>query len=71
MLKGRAVLMINAQWDEIFPHQTSLDFWRACGQCDRVVFPATHAGIWMWYPLILLRINKFLRSAMKNSVIKS
>jgi pimeloyl-ACP methyl ester carboxylesterase len=66
MLKGRAVLMINAQWDEIFPHETSLDFWRACGQCDRVVFPATHAGIWIWYPLIVLRINKFLRSALNR-----
>ena len=66
MLKGRAVLMINAQWDEIFPHETSLDFWRACGRCDRVVVPATHAGIWIWYPLIVLRINKFLRSALNR-----
>ena len=29
MLQGRAVLMINAQWDEIFPEATSLDFWQS------------------------------------------
>ena len=64
MLKGRPVLMINAQWDEIFPRETSLDFWKACGKCDRVTFPATHASIWIWYPLIIRRINRFLKSSL-------
>ena len=66
MLKGRPVLMINARWDEIFPQETSLDFWKACGKCARVTFPATHAGIWIWYPSILCRINKFLKLALNN-----
>jgi hypothetical protein len=64
MLKGRPVLMINAQWDEIFPRETSLDFWKACGECKRVTFPATHASIWIWYPLITSRINSFLQSSL-------
>ena len=64
MLKGRPVLMINARWDEIFPRETSLDFWKASGKCDRVTFPATHASIWIWYPLIISRINRFLKSSL-------
>jgi hypothetical protein len=65
MLKGRPVLMINAQWDEIFPQETSLDFWTACGECERVTFPATHASIWIWYPLIIRKINWFLKSSLQ------
>jgi pimeloyl-ACP methyl ester carboxylesterase len=64
MLKGRAVLMINAVWDEVIPEEASLDFWRACGQCERVSFPATHASIWIWYPLIIRRINNFLKTSL-------
>ena len=62
MLKGRPVLMINARWDEIIPQEASLDFWKACGECERVIFPATHASIWIWYPLIMRKINCFLKS---------
>jgi hypothetical protein len=60
MLKGRPLLMINALWDEVFPQASSTDFWKACGECERIVLPATHASIWMWYPIIVHRINKFL-----------
>ena len=38
MLKGRPVLMINARWDEFFPQEASLEFWKACGECERVIF---------------------------------
>ena len=61
MLKGRPVLMINAKWDEVIPQEASLDFWRACGECERISLPATHASIWIWYPFIIRRINKFLK----------
>ena len=63
MLKERLVLMINARWDEMFPQETSFDFWKACGECERVIFPATHASIWIWYPLIMRKINRFLKSS--------
>jgi pimeloyl-ACP methyl ester carboxylesterase len=64
MLQGRPTLMINALWDELIPQEASLDFWKACGECERVSFPATHASIWGWYPLIVRRINKFLKSSL-------
>jgi cephalosporin-C deacetylase-like acetyl esterase len=60
MIKGRPVLMINALWDEIFPQEAAADFQKACGECERFVFPAWHASIWIWYPIIVHRINKFL-----------
>ena len=64
MLKGRPVLMINARWDEMFPQETSLDFWKACGECERVILPATHASIWIWYSLIMGKINRFLKTSL-------
>lgn len=63
MLKDRPVLMINARWDEIFPLESSTDFQRACGGCKRVVLPSSHASIWIWYPIIVHRINKFMELA--------
>ena len=65
MLKGRPLLMINARWDEIFPQESSSDFWKACGECERVIFPATHASIWIWYSFIVRRINRFLKSSLQ------
>ena len=66
MLKGRPVLMIDARRDEIFPQESSVDFQRACGDCERVVLPASHASIWIWYPIIVHRINKFLKLTYHN-----
>jgi predicted esterase len=66
MLKGRQILMINARWDEIFPSESSADFQSACGRCKRVVLPASHASIWIWYPIIVHRINKFLELTYHN-----
>jgi pimeloyl-ACP methyl ester carboxylesterase len=68
MLKGRPVLMINARWDEIFPQDSSEDFQKACGTCDRIVLPASHASIWIWYPIIVHRINKFLELSYHNRI---
>ena len=66
MLKGRPVLMIDARWDEIFPQDSSEDFQKACGDCERLVLPASHANIWIWYPIIVQRINKFLEKTYHN-----
>ena len=62
MLKGRQVLMINARWDEIFPQESSTEFREVCGGCEKIVLPASHASIWICYPIIVHRINKFLES---------
>ena len=61
-LQRRPILMINALWDEAIPKQATLDFWEACGRPAITWFPATHATIWLWYPLIKRRIAGFLRS---------
>lgn len=66
LLKGRPSLMINALWDEFIPEVASIDFWQACGQCKRIVLPATHASIWLWYPLITRKIDAFLSSSLKT-----
>ena len=62
-LKGRPVLMLNARWDEAVPRESTLDFWEASGRPEISWFPASHAGIWFWYPFIRSKITKFLDSA--------
>jgi len=61
-LRKRPVLMVNALWDEAIPREAALDFWEACGKPAIAWFPATHASIWLWYPLISRKIGRFLRS---------
>lgn len=61
LLKSRPVLMINALWDEYIPRVASDDFWEATGKCERIVLPATHSSIWLWYPLIIRKIDVFLK----------
>ena len=61
-LRERPILMLNARWDEYIPREATLDFWEACGRPAIVWFPATHASIWLWYPFIMRKITRFLRS---------
>ena len=62
-LRQRPVLMINARWDEAISAEATLDFWQECGQPNIVWLPATHATIWLWYPLIRRKIAGFLRAS--------
>ena len=64
-LRNRPVLMINALWDEMIPRTATLDMWNACGKPPLIWFPATHASIWLWYPMMSLRISGFLKSVFK------
>ena len=61
-LQNRPVLMINALWDEAIPREAALDFWEACGKPEIVWYPATHAFIWLLYPLVSRRVSRFLTS---------
>jgi len=65
-LRQRPLLMINARWDEAVSADAALDFWRACGQPDIIWLPATHATIWLWYPLIIRKIAGFLKASFGN-----
>jgi cephalosporin-C deacetylase-like acetyl esterase len=66
-LKERPVLMLNACWDETIPREATIDFWKEMGRPDINWYPTTHASIWLWYPFISRRINKFLKAGFENS----
>ncbi len=66
ILRKRPLLMINARWDEAISAEAALDFWRACGRPDIMWLPATHATIWLWYPLISRRIAGFFKASFGN-----
>jgi esterase/lipase len=61
-LHQRPLLMLNAMWDERIPKQSTIDFWEAAGRPEIKWYPATHAYIWLLYPLILRQITNFLKS---------
>jgi esterase/lipase len=65
-LRKRPLLMINARWDEAISAEATIDFWRECGRPDIVWLPATHATIWLWYPLIIRRIAGFFRASFNQ-----
>jgi dienelactone hydrolase len=62
-LRQRPLLMLNAMWDERIPRQSTIDLWEACGKPEIKWYPATHAYIWLLYPLLLRQITNFLKSA--------
>lgn len=61
-LKIRPVIMINALWDEFIPRESTLDLQKACGECELIWFPSSHATIWLFYPLIAGHIYRFLHT---------
>ncbi len=65
-LRGRPLLMLNALFDEMIPRVATLDLWKACGKPQIKWFPATHASIWFWYPLIGPQISRFLKASFKG-----
>ena len=62
-LRKRPILMVNATWDEAIPKQATIDFWEACDKPAIMWLPATHITIWLWYPFIGRKIDRFLSSA--------
>jgi pimeloyl-ACP methyl ester carboxylesterase len=65
-LRQRPLLMINSRWDEAISAEAVLDFWEACGRPDIMWIPATHATIWLWYPLISRKIAAFFKSSFNR-----
>jgi esterase/lipase len=63
LLKERPVLMLNAQWDEFFPRETSIELRNACGVGEQYWFPTGHPTIWLFYPSIAGRIYRFLQNS--------
>lgn len=67
LLKNRPLYMINARWDEAIPRAATIDFWQAVGKPDITWLPAFHASIWLYYPLIRRRVNRFFRQSLNNT----
>ncbi len=66
-LKQRDLFMINAMWDEMFPRQSTLDFWKACNEPQILWLPGTHATVWLLYPIMRREITRFLRSEFSKT----
>jgi esterase/lipase len=66
-LRQHPLLMINARWDEAISAEAVLDFWEACGRPDIIWLPATHATIWLWYPIISRKIAAFFKSSFNQN----
>jgi predicted esterase len=64
LLRDRPVYMVNALWDEVVPREATIDFWKASGKPDITWLPTEHASIWLWYPLISHRINRFFHRTL-------
>jgi cephalosporin-C deacetylase-like acetyl esterase len=62
--RTRPILMINAWLDEMIPRKAVLDLWQAFDKPPLCWYPATHATIWMWYPLMGPRIGTFLKTSL-------
>ncbi len=60
-LRGRPVMMINAEQDEIIPRQAALEFWEACGKPPLKWLPATHVTIFSHIPFISREVADFLK----------
>jgi len=58
-IKSRPVMMLNALFDEMIPRASTLDLWKALEKPPLSWFPATHASIWAWYPIMAPKIGKF------------
>jgi cephalosporin-C deacetylase-like acetyl esterase len=64
-LRGRPVLMLNALWDEMIPRVATVDLWKYCGEPALNWYPASHASIWLWYPIMGRRIISFLKMSLR------
>jgi hypothetical protein len=62
LLRGRRVVMINADQDEIVSHEAVLEFWKACGEPPLKWLPATHISIYSHIQSISREIYDCLNS---------
>jgi hypothetical protein len=67
LLKHRPLYMINARWDEAIPRASTLDFWKATGEPAITWLPASHASVWLYYPLLRRRIDRFFHQSLHQN----
>lgn len=61
-LRGRPLLMINAEWDDFVPRDSTLEFWEVCGRPRIVWLPANHTTIFLRYHSIRREATSFIGS---------
>jgi fermentation-respiration switch protein FrsA (DUF1100 family) len=61
-LRGRPMLMINAERDDFVPRDSTLEFWEACGNPRLVWLPANHNTIFLRYHSIRREVTTFIGS---------
>ncbi|MDY7018523.1 MAG: alpha/beta hydrolase [Chloroflexota bacterium] len=61
-LRGRPLLMINAEWDDSMPRDSALEFWEACGRPRIVWLPENHNTIFRRYHSIIREATTFIDS---------
>jgi dienelactone hydrolase len=62
-LKSRPLMLLNASWDEMIPKTATCDLWESLGRPPIHWYPATHASLWLWYPLFRHKITSFMAEA--------
>jgi dienelactone hydrolase len=63
-LKGRPVLMINADKDKYIPKETVIELWEAIEKPEICWFPSGHVTLWLWYPAVYKKIYEFLMTLL-------
>ena len=61
-LRGRPMLMINAERDDFIPRDSTLEFWEMCGHPHIVWLPAKHNTIFLHYHSIRREVTAFIDS---------
>jgi dienelactone hydrolase len=61
-LKGRPLMLLNATFDEMIPKAATSELWQSMGKPPIHWYPATHASLWIWYPLFRRKITAFLKN---------
>jgi hypothetical protein len=64
-LRGRPMLMINAEWDDFVPKDSTLEFWEACGHPRIVWLPANHNTVFLRYHSIRREVTGFISSTFR------
>jgi len=65
-LRGRPILMINAERDDFIPKKSTLEFWEACGKPHIIWLPSNHTTIYRQYRLISREIIAFISSTFDH-----
>jgi dienelactone hydrolase len=61
-LRGRPLMLLNATFDEMIPKAATGELWESLGKPPIYWYPATHASLWIWYPLFRKKITAFIKN---------